>query len=133
MKKLALALLAAILSCNVAYAAQTSVSCAAGGYSDIIQFNTDKGAGTASFVLSVSGISGTYTVEVSNDAPRTTNALTKFVAADVPLVTHFASHDVLVGLSANAVGNLAYMTQYARLNCTSVGAGSVTLGVAQVY
>jgi hypothetical protein len=63
-----------------------------------------------------SGASLTYSVQVSADPTNPTN---------------WNNHDVLVGQTASANGNIAYPVTFVRLNVTAYVSGSVNLGIAQ--
>jgi hypothetical protein len=110
-----------------------NVSCAAGQVSDPVQLNLEQFRNGVSVICDAVGVTGTFKVEVSNDPPALPGRLDIISSTDPRAPTHWADHDELVSKSADAVSNIAYPVQWVRLNCASVSAGAVSLGVAQGY
>jgi hypothetical protein len=94
------------------------VSMSAAGVSPPIIITSPGALQSLGLIVTVSsGASLTYSVQVSADNAGSLN--------------NWNNHDVLVGLSASANGNIAYPVTAVRLNVTSWSSGTVNLGVAQ--
>lgn len=64
------------------------------------------------------GASLTYSIQVTGDPVPTANG-------------NWVDHDVITGLTASKVSNIAWPVSGLRLNVTAYSSGSVTLGVVQ--
>lgn len=114
--------------------ATASVTAAAGLVSDYIRIDLANFRTGVSLICDVGvGITGNYTIEVSNDPATGATPLAAIPQSLLSSVTHWVSHDVLQAQTADAVSNLAYPVQWLRVNANAVASGTVTLGVAQGY
>ena len=111
-----------------------TVSAKAGQISDYVKIYLPRWSVGNSLICYVdSVITGTYTVEVSNDGPVGPAGLISIPAARAPGVVRWVSQGVLQTQSAAALSNLAYPVQWVRLNGSALLSGQVSLSVAQCF
>lgn len=133
MKKIAILAGVALISLLApARAEVASVSCVAGGTSDIIQVDSMAFPPGISVLSKTNSLIGSFTVEVSNSQPLKPSGGMNYVISksDAGGITGWIGHENLSEQIGDALDNVAFPIAFIRLNCGNVTGGTVTLSIA---